>query len=257
MATGTRPPLLTWTTAVPFLALVVLAFTWGRTLPTVLKVLVAVVLMGAVLAAVHHAEVVAHRVGEPFGSLVLAVAVTVIEVALIVTLMISGGDEAASLPRDTVFAAVMITCNGILGLAVLLGALRHNVVVFNAEGAGAELATVTTLAVLSLVLPTFTIGLPGPQFSPAQLAFAAVASLVLYGAFVFTQTLRHRDFFLPVARDGAPVEEDEHAEPPTARAALISLGLLLVALVAVVGLAKVESPAIEDLVAAVGFPQSF
>jgi len=255
--TAIRHPLLTWTSVVPVFALLVLGVSWGRSLPAVPAVLVAIVLVGAVLAAVHHAEVVAHRVGEPFGSLVLAVAVTVIEVALIVTLMISGGDEAASLPRDTVFAAVMITCNGILGLAVLLGALRHNVVVFNAEGAGAELATVTTLAVLSLVLPAFTIGLPGPQFSPAQLAFAAVASLVLYGAFVFTQTLRHRDFFLPVAPEGVPLEEDEHAEPPTARAALISLGLLLVALVAVVGLAKVESPAIEDVVAAVGFPQSF
>jgi Ca2+:H+ antiporter len=236
--------------------LLVLGVSWGRSLPAVPAVLVAVVLVGAVLAAVHHAEVVAHRVGEPFGSLVLAVAVTVIEVALIVTLMVSGGEEAASLPRDTVFAAVMITCNGILGLAVLLGALRHDVVVFNAEGAGAELATVTTLAVLSLVLPTFTIGRQGPQFSPGQLAFAAVASLVLYGAFVLTQTVRHRDFFLPVVREGAAVEE-EHAEPPTGRATLISLGLLVVALVAVVGLAKVESPAIEDVVAAVGFPQSF
>ncbi|MGY1807112.1 calcium:proton antiporter [Blastococcus sp. SYSU D00669] len=213
-------------------------------------------LMGAVLSAVHHAEVVAHRVGEPFGSLVLAVAVTVIEVALIVTLMVSGGDDAASLARDTVFAAVMITCNGIVGLAVLLGALKHGVVEFNAEGTGAALATVTTLAVLSLVLPTFTIGRQGPQFSPAQLAFAAVASLILYAAFVLTQTVRHRDFFLPVPREGAPAV-DEHAEPPTARAALTSLGLLLVALVAVVGLAKVESPAIEDAVAAVGYPQSF
>jgi Ca2+:H+ antiporter len=256
IVTAIRHPLLTWTTVVPVFALLVLAVSWGRSLPAVPAVLVAIVLVGAVLAAVHHAEVVAHRVGEPFGSLVLAVAVTVIEVALIVTLMISGGDEAATLARDTVFAAVMITCNGILGLAVLLGALRHNVVVFNAEGAGAELATVTTLAVLSLVLPAFTIGRPGPQFSPAQLTFAAVASLVLYGAFVLTQTVRHRDFFLPVAREGAPVEE-EHAEPPTARAAWVSLGLLLVALVAVVGLAKVESPAIEDVVAAVGFPQSF
>jgi Ca2+:H+ antiporter len=256
MATATRHPLLTWTTAVPVLALLVLAVTWGRSLPLLVELVVAVVLIGAVLAAVHHAEVVAHRVGEPFGSLVLAVAVTVIEVALIVTLMISGGDDAASLPRDTVFAAVMITCNGIVGLAVLLGALRHNVVVFNAEGTGAALATVTTLAVLSLVLPTFTIGRQGPQFSPAQLAFAAVASLVLYGAFVLTQTVRHRDFFLPVATGGAPLE-DEHAEPPSARAALTSLALLLVALVAVVGLAKVESPAIEDAVAAVGFPQSF
>jgi Ca2+:H+ antiporter len=99
------------------LALVVLAVSWGRHLPTVLVVLVAVVLIGAVLAAVHHAEVVAHRVGEPYGSLVLAVAVTIIEVALIVTLMVSGGDDTASLARDTVFAAVMITCNGIVGLS--------------------------------------------------------------------------------------------------------------------------------------------
>jgi Ca2+:H+ antiporter len=218
---------------------------------------IAVVLIGAVLAAVHHAEVVAHRVGEPYGSLVLAVAVTVIEVALIVTLMVSGGDDTASLARDTVFAAVMITCNGIVGLSLLLGAMRHGVVVFNAEGTGAALATVTTLAVLSLVLPTFTTAASGPQFSPSQLAFAAVASLVLYGAFVLTQTVRHRDFFLPVAHDGGVLDDDEHAEPPSDRAALTSLGLLLGALVAVVGLAKVESPAIEDAVAAVGFPQSF
>jgi Ca2+:H+ antiporter len=234
-----------------------LVFTWGRDLPGPLVIVSALLLAGAVLAAVHHAEVVAHKVGEPFGSLVLAVAVTVIEVALIVTLMISGGEETASLPRDTVFAAVMITCNGIVGLSILLGALRHSVVVFNAEGTGAALATVTTLAVLSLVLPTFTLGAVGPQFSSSQLAFAAVASLVLYGAFVLTQTVRHRDFFLPVSAEGGVVDDEQHAAPPTTRAALTSLGLLLVALVAVVGLAKVESPAIEDAVAAVGFPQSF
>src|SRR3954452_3142476 len=259
MAPPTRRSLsrrIPWTTAVPLLALLVLVVSWGRYPPTVLAVLIGVVLMGAVLAAVHHAEVVAHRVGEPFGSLVLAVAVTIIEVALIVTLMVSGGDDTATLARDTVFAAVMITCNGIVGLSLLLGALRHGMVSFNAEGTGAALATVTTLAVLSLVLPTFATAASGPQFPPSQLAFAAVASLLLYGAFVLTQTVRHRDFFLPVTSDGSPVEE-EHAEPPTSRAALVSLGLLLVALVAVVGLAKVESPAIEDLVAAVGFPQSF
>jgi Ca2+:H+ antiporter len=173
--------------------------------------------------------------------------------------MISGGDDTATLARDTVFAAVMITANGIVGLSLLLGALRHGVVSFNAEGTGAALATVTTLAVLSLVLPTFTTAESGPEFSPSQLAFAAVASLVLYGAFVLTQTVRHRDFFLPVAHDGGVLDEDEdeHAEPPSDRAALVSLALLLVALLAVVGLAKVESPAIEDAVAAVGFPQSF
>jgi Ca2+/H+ antiporter len=154
MVTVTRSPLFTWTTVLPVVALAVLAATWGRKLPLVLAVIVALVLAGAVLSAVHHAEVVAHRVGEPFGSLVLAVAVTVIEVALIVTLMVSGGPETATLARDTVFAAVMITCNGIVGLSLLLGARRYGLSVFNAEGSGAALATVATVATLSLVLPT-------------------------------------------------------------------------------------------------------
>jgi Ca2+:H+ antiporter len=257
MRVGPRPAVVSWTVAAPVLAIVVLASTWGRDLPLVLAAAVTVVLAGAVLAAVHHAEVVALRVGEPFGSLVLAVAVTVIEVGLIVTLMISGGPESASLARDTVFAAVMITCNGIVGLSLLLGALRYGLTLFNAEGTGAALATVATLATLSLVLPAFTTSRPGPQFSPAQLAFAAVASLALYGMFVVTQTVRHRDFFLPVAPDRRVLEAEEHVAQPTGRVALISLGLLLVALVGVVGLAKVESPAIEAAVAAVGFPHSF
>ncbi len=244
---------LSWTVVVPVLAMLVLAVSWGRSPGTVLVIVIALMLVGAVLAAVHHAEVVAHRVGEPFGSLVLAVAVTVIEVALIVTLMVSGGPETASLARDTVFAAVMITTTGIVGLSLLVGARRYHVVLFNAEGSGAALATVTTLAVLSLVLPTFTTSEPGPEFTPPQLAFAALASLALYAMFVLTQTVRHRDFFLPVTQG----EEESHAEPPGNGKALASLGLLIVALVAVVGLAKVESPAIEDAVAAFGFPPSF
>lgn len=237
--------------------MVVLALTWGRDLGAVLVAAVTAVLTGAVLAAVHHAEVVAHRVGEPFGSLVLAVAVTVIEVALIVTVMVSGGPETVALARDTVFAAVMITTNGIVGLSLLLGALRYGVTLFNAEGSGAALATVATLATLSLVLPTFTTSQPGPEFSPAQLTFAALASLALYGMFVLTQTVRHRDFFLPVTPEGGAVEVEDHAPPPTGRVAARSLSLLVVALVAVVGLAKVESPAIEAGVEAAGFPPSF
>ena len=248
--------LLEWTVLVPALAIVALAVTWGSEPNAVGIGVVAVLLAGAVLAAVHHAEVVAHWVGEPFGSLVLAVAVTVIEVALIVTLMISGGGAAATLARDTVFAAVMLTTTGIVGLSLLVGARRFGVTLFNAEGSGAALATVATLATLSLVLPTFTTSQPGPEFSPGQLTFAALASLALYAMFVLTQTVRHRDFFLPVAQEGAPTEE-AHADPPTTRAALTSLGLLMVALVAVVGLAKVESPAIEHGVALAGFPQSF
>jgi Ca2+:H+ antiporter len=257
MAFAANPRVTLLWRVVPVVALVALAATWGRDIGLAVVVVVAGILAGAVLAAVHHAEVVAHRVGEPFGSLVLAVAVTVIEVALIVTLMLSGGDEAATLARDTVFAAAMITVNGILGLSLLIGARRFGTVRFNAEGTGGALATVATLATLCLVLPTVTEGAPGPEFTPGQLAFAAVASLALYLAFVVTQTVRHRDFFLPVSRKGAPLTEDEHADPPTNREAYASLGFLLVSLVAVVGLAKVESPAIEDGVIAAGLPVSF
>ena len=242
---------------VPILGVVVLAAGWNVKDPAVWFVaLMAVVLAGTVLAAVHHAEVIAHKVGEPYGSLVLAIAVTVIEVALIITLTISGGPETASLARDTVFAAVMITTNGIIGLCLLVGALRHGLIRFNAEGAGALLATVTTLAVLCFVLPTFTSG-ESQQFSTQQLVFVAIISLALYTLFVTTQTLKHRDFFLPVAADGKKIRDEDHATAPSRRETFVSLGMLLLALVAVVGLAKLVSPSIEAGVAAVGFPSSF
>ncbi|MFG2142281.1 calcium:proton antiporter [Streptomyces sp. NPDC048650] len=256
MIASLRPAVLHWTGVVPVLAVVLLALTWGRSLPVGVVVLVSCFLAGAVLAAVHHAEVIAHRVGEPFGSLVLAVAVTVIEVALIVTLMADGGDKSAALARDTVFAALMITCNGIVGLCLLVGSLKRKVAVFNAEGTGAALATVATLAGLSLVLPTFTTTTPGPRFSTPQLVFAALAALVLYGMFVTTQTVRHRDYFLPVTAAGEVIDTSDHADPPTRRMALVALGLLTLALVAVVGLAKAVSPTIESGVAAAGLPSS-
>ncbi len=257
MTAARLPRFLSWTVLVPILAAVLLALTWGRKPGVVIQILVGIALAAAVLAAVHHAEVVAHRVGEPFGSLVLAVAVTVIEVGLIVALMIGGGPGSESLARDTVFAAVMITCNGIVGIALLIGAVRYHMTIFNAEGSGAALATVTTLATLSLVLPTFTTSHPGPEFTAAQLTFAAIASLILYGVFVITQTFRHRDFFLPMTSSGEVVEAEDHADPPSTQRALASLGLLLIALVAVVGLAKVETPAVETGVAALGFPPTF
>ncbi len=248
---------LSWTVVVPLAALIALALTWGREMGSALVVLAALLLAGAVLAAVQHAEVVAHRVGEPLGSLVLAIAVTVIEVALIITLMASGGEKSATLARDTVFAAAMITMTGIVGLSLLIGSLRYGVTLFNAEGSGALLATVTTLATLSLVLPTFTTSHPGPEFTPSQLMFAAVASLGLYVVFVFTQTMRHRNFFLPVAQEGVINDQAEDAPPPSTRSTLTSLAMLVAALVAVVGLAKIESQPIESAVTAVGFPQSF
>ncbi|AGZ44684.1 calcium:proton antiporter [Actinoplanes friuliensis] len=245
-----------WTAWIPILAVAVLVVTFGRDLPPPLVIISGLLLAGAVLAAVHHAEVVAHKVGEPFGSLVLAVAVTIIEVALIVTLMISGGEKTQALARDTVFAAVMITCNGILGISLLVGAVRRRIAVFNPEGTGGALAAVATIATLSLVLPSFTTSRPGPQFSPAQLAFAAVASLGLYLLFVLVQTRRHRDYFMPITTAGEVIEGEDHLEPPSSKAALTSLGLLLVALIAVVGLAKGVSPAIESAVAAAGMPQA-
>ncbi|GAA4198552.1 calcium:proton antiporter [Microbispora amethystogenes] len=254
----------TWTTTAPILAVIVLALAWGRTIPPLVVAIAAVFLAAAVLAAVHHAEVIAHRVGEPFGSLVLAVAVTVIEVALIISLTVSGGPAASSLARDTVFAAVMITCNGIVGLSLLMAALRRRVAVFNAEGTGAALATVATLATLSLVLPAFTTTVSGPAFAPAQLAFAAFASIALYGLFVLTQTIRHREYFLPVettgergGRQGSKQGgEAEHAAFPSNRAAMVSLALLLAALIAVVGLAKIEAPAIETVARTARLPQA-
>ena len=193
-------------------------------------------------AAVYHAEVVAHRTGEPFGTLVLAVAVTVIEVALIVSVMISAPAEKAGLARDTVFAAVMIVCNGIVGLCLLWGGARHHEQGFHLHGASAALAVLAALTTLTLILPNVATAAPGPFFSTSQLVFAGVVSLVLYVSFVFVQTMRHRDYFLPLDSDS----EEAHAPAPSNTTALVSLVLLLVALVAIVGLAKALTPAVES-----------
>ena len=250
-----------WSIIVPVVSLAVLAGAWSGPGNWVALTLVAVTLVGAVVAAVHHAEVVAHKVGEPLGSLILAVSVTVIEVGLIVMLMTGDGQGASTYARDTVFAAVMITLNGIVGISLLVGSLRHNLVSFNASGTGSAVATVITLAGVTLVLPSFTTSAAGREYSASQLAFAAVVSLALYGAFVFTQTVRHRDFFLPVASDERgrvtgllDLDEDGHADPPPAREAWLSLTLLIASLVAVVGLAKVLSPTIEAVVTDLALP---
>lgn len=239
-----------WTFAVPIAALVVLLATWVSHDNPVVLGLISLFLVGAIFAAVHHAEVVAHRVGEPFGSLVLAVAVTIIEVALIVMLMTGGGPQASTYARDTVFAAVMITLNGIVGLSILAAGRRHRLATFNASGSGSALAAVVALVGLCLVLPGFTVTEAGLEYAPVQLAFAAVASFVLYLAFVFTQTVRHRDFFIPESVG----DQDAHAAPPSARETWLSAGLLMVSLVAVVGLAKLLSHPIEDALRAMGLP---
>ncbi len=208
-------------------------------------------LIVAVLAAVHHAEVIAHRVKEPFGTLVLALAVTVIEVSLMVSLMLSGGADASALPRDTLFATIMIIVNGVVGICLLVGGLKHHEQAFRVEGTGSAMAALIALVFLTLVLPGFTISSPGPSYSPAQLAFAAFASLAMWGVFVFGQTVKHRLYFQPV---GTPAEATHAA--PTLAATWASFALLVVALVAVVGLAKLLSPTIESAVDVAGAPKA-
>ena len=208
-------------------------------------------MLGCVLAAVHHAEIIAHRVGEPYGTLLLAVAVTIIEVALIVSLMLTGGPSTTALARDTVFAAVMIILNGMVGLCMLMGGSRFGEQSFGLYGVSASLATLAAIAVLTLVLPNYTTTVAGPFYSAGQLGFIAVVSLVLYGTFVLVQTVRHRDYFLP---EEASDNEDIHAAPPSGRVALASLVLLLASLAAVVLLAKSLAPSIEAAVSSAGAP---
>jgi Ca2+:H+ antiporter len=240
-----------WPLYVPLIGVALLGASLQMHVGGVLGTLCGAALVGTVIAAVHHAEVVAHRVGEPFGTLVLALAVTAIESSLIVSVMLAGGEAKAELVRDTMYATVMIIANGVVGSCILLGALRHREQSFRIEGAGPALAALATLATLVLVLPAFTVSMEGPRYTTSQLAFVAVSSLTVWCAFVFFQTIRHRDYFLPPV--SAP-DEGAHADPPTARRAWASFAVLLVSLVVVVGLAKMLSPSIESAVSNAGWP---
>jgi Ca2+:H+ antiporter len=242
-----------WAWLVPAVSAALLAAALALGVGTPLAFACGAGLIGAVITAVHHAEVVAHRVGEPLGTLVLAVAVTVIEASLILSMMLAGGGDKPELARDTIYAAIMIICNGVVGLCVLVGGIRHREQTFRVEGAGPGFAALVSMATLCLVLPAFTTTTAGGTYSDAQLAFAAIASAALWGVFVFVQTVRHRDYFLPAAD---PANPEIHAEPPTNRQSWASFALLVVSLVAVVGLAKMLSPAIERGVAAAGAPDT-
>jgi Ca2+:H+ antiporter len=239
-----------WTLAAPVLGIGAILTGIGKAGPVGVTI-AALILIACVIAAVHHAEVVAHRVGEPFGTLVLAIAVTVIEVSLIVSLMLAEGSDAATLARDTVFAAVMIILNFIIGLCLLAGAVKHHEQRFTLHGVSAAFGVLACLSVLTMVLPNYTSTTPGPVYSTPQLIFVAVVALVLYLSFVFVQTMRHRDYFLPA---DAPDNAVAHAEPPATRTAIAAVVTLLVALVAVVLLAKALSPTLEAAVLDAGLP---
>jgi Ca2+:H+ antiporter len=243
--------MLYWPLVVPLVGVALLAMALSVPVGALLGTACGIALVGAVVAAVHHAELVAHRVGEPFGTLVLALAVTAIESSLIVSVMLAGGQDKAELARDTMYATVMIIANGVVGACVLLGALRHHEQFFRIEGANPALAALATLSTLVLVMPAFTVSAEGPRYTTSQLGFVAVSSLTVWCAFVFFQTVDHRDYFLP---SSGAADESTHAPPPTAGQAWASFALLLVALVAVVGLAKVLSPSIESAVRRAGAP---
>jgi Ca2+:H+ antiporter len=212
-------------------------------------------LIGAVLSAVHHAEVIAHKVGEPFGTLVLALSVTVIEVALIVSMMLTGHEGSEFIARDAIFATVMIIMNGVIGLCIFIGGLKHYEMTFRNEGTNSALAVLTALATFILVMPVVTVSTPGPNFTKSQLAFAGVASFVLYSAFLFFQTVTHRDYYLPQQKEHKS-NSSMHAPKPSNLKTWIGVGLLIVSLVAVVGLAKALSPVIEAGVKAIGAPKT-
>ena len=225
--------------------------TWllvGKTQSALLALVLAAVLLGNVISAVHHAEVIAVRIGEPFGTLVLALAVTVIEVGMIVVLMV-GGEPNPTLMRDSIHAVVMLVLHGLAGLCIVVCALYHREPEFHVAGANAFLAVLIPMAVLVLVMPNYVASAPGPFYSNLQLVFVSVVCLLLYGAFLFVQTGWHRAYFLPVGDD-----DSGPAERPGPRVMLASFGLLPVALVSVVLLAKSLTPALEAALAAVQAP---
>lgn len=229
-----------WSWAIPVLGLA-LSLVWGAAAPFVL---IAAGLLGAVFAAVHHAATVAQRLGEPFGTLVLALSVTVLEAGMIVSIMLGG--DSPTVARDSIFAALMIALNGILGLCLVLGGVRHFAQSFRPVAANALLVVLMPLAVLTLVLPSYTLSASGPVFSSPQLVFVSLIALALYALFLYVQLVRHRADFM--------ADHGLHGEPPSRAAAWVAFLLLVLALAVVILLAKKLSPMLEAGVAAMGAP---
>jgi Ca2+:H+ antiporter len=241
-----------WTIATPVFAGAVLLAA-GLGFGGIIIAFIAVGVAASVLAAVHHAEVVADRVGEPYGTLVLALAVTLIEVSLIVSLMAAGGEDTSGLARDTVFAAVMIILNGIIGLCLLVGGLMHREQSFSLDGVSAALVALGAIVILTLVFPNYTVAAPGPYYSSSQLALIGIVTVVIYGTFIFTQTIGHRQFFL---QDDGAEKSAQHPAPPSNAMTAVSSILLLFCLAAVVLLAKKLAPSLEAAVARLGAPDA-
>ena len=244
-------PVPLWPALAPVFSLIVFAALtafWSGPLPGPLVAFLAMLLFATVLAAVHHAETIAQRLGDPYGAILLAIAVTIIEVALIVSVLLSAPAGTSEIARDTVFAAIMIVLNGIVGLCLLVGGLRFREQEFVARGAVGALAVLATVAVLALVLPNYTVAVPGPVYATPQLVFVAAVSFALYGLFLFVQMVRHRGDF------SDPRLEELADRKPGRRQMGAALVLLPIALLAVVLLAESLAPTVEHAVARAGLP---
>ena len=240
-----------WPLVVPIITSCLWALSAVIGTPLWLVLLCGAGLGASVLAAVDHAETVAHRLGEPYGTIVLALAVTVIEAALIVSMMLGGGASATTLARDSIYAAVMVICTGVMGASLWVGAYYHREQAFRVEGIGTGLSALMVLATLVLVLPSLTTSTGVGTYAHSQLIFVAIASLVIWLAFVFIQTMRHKDYFLHTAEVSA---DGSHPEPPSPTQAWFAFALMMLSLVVVIGLAKLLSPSIEAALAAAQAP---
>lgn len=236
----------------PIASLLTVLLFWNNS-PNGLQVTIAVViLVGAIVTAVHYAEVISAYVGRSLGAVILALSVTVIEVGLILAIMTSTDGGASSLGRETVFSAIMITCNGIIGFSIVAASLKMEAPTFNSEGSGATLGAIATIATLSFVLPTFTEGSEGPTFTASQLGFVALISLGVYFLYLYVLTVRNREHF----EDPENLVVVPYAHHPTKAAFRTSILFLIIALASVIGLAKIISPSIQDFVLDAGFPLS-
>lgn len=241
--------LFQWTTIIPVLAWI-LFFSGLIDNGNIFKLAASILLILTVMSAVHHSEIIAHRVGEPFGTIILAVAVTVIEVSIIVSLMISGGEDAAALARDTVFAATMLILNGIVGFCLFIGGLKHHVQNFSKHSATIALVSLVSIIVFTLIFPSFTTSIKGPYYSTPQLMFVSVICLTIYGFFLFAQTTRHRQYFLLTEN-----KKSEHVVINN-QYFIISLVFLFISLGIVVLLAKTLSNTIEEIIVGNNLPKT-
>jgi Ca2+:H+ antiporter len=206
------------------------------------------VIVWSAFGVVEEADVLAEQLGEPYGTLLLTLAIVLIEVALIGAVMIGASDP--TLGRDTMFAVLMIVLNGVVGLGLLIGGFRYGTQAYNLQGAGAYLAVIMPLTVIALVLPNFTTSTAVGTLSVGQAVSFAAFTLLLYGTFIALQTGRHRDFF--VMPDGEETEHAHHAPP--GGSVPLRMARLLATLLPVVLLAKQLAKVLDKVIHAVGAP---